>query len=563
MSHTRLRPWMSALVAGAVVWVALDRPAPQAQAREGATTLRATEATPADLRRLVDDVRRMERDGAMEVASAKDDLLLPGHRHEQLQQYHLGLKVVGGSIVRQTANGVVTSLLGQVYRTEGVTDVKAARSGDAVAKQLRDGGETLITEPALVFLGLEDGGVALVYEVSTHRGGLRQARTVYIDAATGAERLALPLAKDQGAVGEGTGVLGDRKKMATRLVGGSYYTEDMLRPPVLWTIDLRSSWDRLNRIFENGPVVQSDLGSDSDNVWTDGVAVDAHTYLGWTYDFVFKRLNFRGLDNRNAPMFAAINLYSPQQCVTTVPADEFGIFCANASWYGPPAGPGQRGMMLFGNGIPSSYYLTGSGQTVGPLAGALDIVAHELTHGITDYTSGLEYQGESGALNEAFSDMVGVGAEFYFQPRGSNALQADYLLGEDSFKASRPGSVSGLRSLQSPTAYGDPDHYSIRYTGNEDNGGVHINSSIPNHAYYLAIEGGTNRVSGRAVTGVGFANREQIERVFFRAFTQMLPIRATFAQARAATIQSARDLYPSNAAVERAVTDAWTAVGVQ
>lgn len=562
MSHTRFRPWTSALIAGAVVWMALDHPAPQAQARERVTTLAATDATPGELRRLVDDVRRMERDGAMEVASAKDDLILPGHRHERLQQYHLGLKVVGGSLVRQTANGVVTSLLGQVYDTAGVTSARAAKSREAVTRQLLDGGETLLGDPVLVFLGLDDGGVALAYEVSVRRSAF-DARTVYLDAATGAERRSLPLVKDQGAVGEGTGVLGDRKKVAARLVGGSYYTEDMLRPPLLWTIDFRTNRRRLDEVANRASIFQSDLASDSDNVWTDPVAVDAHVYLGWTYDFVFKRLGVRGLDNGDAPMFGTINVYSPQQCVSGLPNDEFGSLCVNAFWLGPPAGPGGNGMMVFGNGIPANFFLTSSGQTVGPLAGALDVVAHELTHGITDYTSGLEYQGESGALNEAFSDMMGVAVEFFFQPRGSNALQADYLMGEDSFKALRAGSQSGIRSIQSPTQYGHPDHYSVRYTGSQDNGGVHINSGIPNHAFYLAIEGGTHRLSGRQVTGVGAANREQIERVFFRAFTQMLPVRATFSQARAATIQSARDLYPSSAAVERAVTDAWTAVGVQ
>ena len=82
------------------------------------------------------------------------------------------------------------------------------------------------------------------------------------------------------------------------------------------------------------------------------------------------------------------------------------------------------------------------------------------------------------------------------------------------------------------------------------------------HAFYLAIEGGRNRTSGLAVTGVGPANREQVERVFFRAFTQMLPSNASFRTARAATIQSARDLYGAGSAVETAVAQAWTAVGV-
>jgi thermolysin len=548
VSQFQLRAALSTTAATALVWAV--------------TTLRATEATPGELRQVVDDVRRLERDGAMRVATATDDLLLPGHRHERLQQYHLGLKVVGGSIVRQTANGVVTSLLGQVYRATADSATPGLTAA-AIRTRLTTTGVSLLAEPSLVFLGLDDdGGIALVYEVHVRDGGL-DARTVYLDATSGAERLSLPLAKDQGAVGEGLGVLNDRKKVATRLVGGTYYTEDMLRPPLLWTIDLRSNRARLDEVADGDPVFQADLASDSDNVWTDPVAVDAHTYLGWTYDFIFTRLGIRGLDNGNAPMFASINVYSPLQCVSGLTDDEFGAFCVNAFWVGPPFGPGGRGLMIFGNGIPPNYSFTSSGQTVGPLAGAIDIVAHELTHGITDYTSGLEYRGESGALNEAFSDMMGVAVEAYFQPRGPGPLQADYLLGEDSFRAARTGAVSGIRSMQAPNTYGDPDHYSVRYRGTADNGGVHLNSGIPNHAFFLAIEGGTNRISGSSVTGVGFANRDQIEKVFFRAFTTMLPVRATFAQARTATIQSARDLYPSNAAVERAVTDAWTAVGVQ
>ena len=101
--------------------------------------------------------------------------------------------------------------------------------------------------------------------------------------------------------------------------------------------------------------------------------------------------------------------------------------------------------------------------------------------------------------------------------------------------------------MANPGAFGDPDHYSRRYLGTRDNGGVHTNSGIPNHAFYLAIEGGTNRTSGLSVTGVGGANREQIEKVFYRAFAFMLPANATFSTARAATIQAARDLYGATA----------------
>jgi thermolysin len=111
--------------------------------------------------------------------------------------------------------------------------------------------------------------------------------------------------------------------------------------------------------------------------------------------------------------------------------------------------------------------------------------------------------------------------------------------------------------------FGDPDHYSIRYTGSGDNGGVHVNSGIANHAFYLAIEGGRHRL-GASVQGVGAANREQIERVFYRGFTSFLAPSATFSQARGATIQAARELYGSTGSpAETAVTQAWTAVGVK
>ena len=145
---------------------------------------------------------------------------------------------------------------------------------------------------------------------------------------------------------------------------------------------------------------------------------------------------------------------------------------------------------------------------------------------------------------------MATAVEFYFQPG-----KADYLLGEDAFT---PG---GIRSMQNPLSFGDPDHYGVRYTGSGDNGGVHINSGIANHAFYLAIEGGTHRLGG-TVQGVGGANRAQIERVFYRAFTAFLAPSATFSQARAATIQAARELYGVGGAVEAAVSQAWNAVGV-
>ena len=185
--------------------------------------------------------------------------------------------------------------------------------------------------------------------------------------------------------------------------------------------------------------------------------------------------------------------------------------------------------MYYGDGLPSNVTL--DGQRVNYLAGALDVVAHELTHGVTDYSSKLIYQGESGALNESFSDVMATAVEFYFQPD-----RADYLAGEDVFT---PG---GIRSLQNPTAYGDPDHYSIRYTGSGTTA-----ACTPTRGSRTTPTTSRSRAGGTAwgprSQGVGAANREQIERVFYRAFTAFLAPSATFSQARAATIQAARELY--------------------
>ena len=153
---------------------------------------------------------------------------------------------------------------------------------------------------------------------------------------------------------------------------------------------------------------------------------------------------------------------------------------------------------------------------------------------------------------------MAASVEFFFQPPGDGPLRSEYLIAEDIAR----GTTIGIRSMANPNGYGHPDHYAIRFTGASDGGGVHINSSIPNHVFYLAVEGGTNRVSGITVEGVGSQNRLQIETVFYRAVTQLLPSRADFAAARSATIQAARDLYGDGSPAQRAMAEAWTAVGV-
>jgi thermolysin len=372
------------------------------------------------------------------------------------------------------------------------------------------------------------------------------ARQYFVDARTGATVLDYSDRKGQSSVGRAIGVLGDTKKISVHASSGQFQATDDLRPPVIQTYDLHGNPARADDfLIGRLDLGSGDLGSDSDNDWTDGPIGDAHIYAGYTYDYFFKRFGRRGLNNADIRIQTLVHAVRRADLETYI--EDYTDFFLNAFYDG-------GGVILLGEGLPPGF--TAGGQTWDYLAGALDIVAHELAHGVTEYSSDLIYRNESGALNEAFSDVMGASVEFFFQPAGGGPLQADYLMGEDVI---RPG---GLRSLENPGANGDPDHYSRRFTGTQDNGGVHINSTIPGHAFYLAIEGGTNRTSGLSVQGVGGGNREQIEKVFYRAFTQLMTASSTFAVARETTIQAARDLYGANSAAESAVTQAWTAVGV-
>jgi bacillolysin len=497
-------------------------------------------------------ITRGERARELSVFSAERDPSLPGRTIERLQQFHQGVPVWGSTVVRDVDGGLVRSIFGTLS-PELTLDTTAALTPDDIRARFLDSGSTLVREPALIVLPLDSGEHRLAYSAVASRDAA--VDRVFLDASTGVELLRYSEIKTQGAVGTGTGVLGDAKKVSAVLEGGAYWADDQLRPPVLKTYDMRGNLARLLQVLPGGALFPSDRASDTDNSWDDRVAVDAHGYIGWTYDYYFKRHGRRGLDNRDRPIVALINGVSQQGALALPPA--LLNFALNAFWC-DVCGPAGVGVMYFGNGMPPGLALVSTGQNIGYWAGALDVVAHELTHGITDSSSGLIYQNESGALNEAFSDMMGTSIEFYYANAGSGG-GTDYLIGED---AVRGLSRNGVRSMSNPAAYGDPDHYSQRFTGTSDGGGVHINSAIPNQAFFLAIEGGTNRTSGLAVQGVGAANREQIEKTFYRAVVFLLPSNASFSTARAATIQAARDLYGTGSAPERAVTQAWSAVGV-
>ena len=207
------------------------------------------------------------------------------------------------------------------------------------------------------------------------------------------------------------------------------------------------------------------------------------------------------------------------------------------------------------NGV-QMVYGDGSGQLFarGALTRAVEIIGHELTHGLTQHTAGLVYSKQSGALNEHFSDVFGSLVKQY--TLGQTAAEADWLIGADTLA---PGLGDALRSMKAPGTAWRFDRQPATMAGYQDlpddndprndNGGVHINSGIPNHAFYLAA----TALGGRAWEAAG--------RIWYVTLTERTTAHAQFADVARATVGVARDLFGSGDEA-RAIEDAWTQVGV-
>ncbi|PYD94851.1 M4 family metallopeptidase [Bacillus cereus] len=253
----------------------------------------------------------------------------------------------------------------------------------------------------------------------------------------------------------------------------------------------------------------------------DKAGVDAHVNAEKVYDYYKKTFNRNSYDNKGAKLRSVVHV---------------GKNWNNAGW----------------NGVYMSYG-DGDGKMFIPFSASLDVVAHELTHAVTEHTANLEYQDESGALNESLSDIFGVMVD-----------RDDWETGEDIYTPDIAGDA--MRSLSDPSSIpnpldptmGYPDHYRHYYPTPYDNGGVHINSSINNKAAYLMSEGGWH--FGVEVNGVG---REATEKIYYRALTKYLTAKSNFKMMRQAALLAAEDLYGKNSKEVQAVTKAYDAVGIE
>jgi len=225
----------------------------------------------------------------------------------------------------------------------------------------------------------------------------------------------------------------------------------------------------------------------------------AHDYAGNTYDFYFSRFGRDSYNNAGAALKSYV-------C--------YGTNYQNAFWDGAK--------MTYGNGF----------------AAADDVVAHELSHAVTEYSSNLVYSNQSGALNESFSDIFGEAVDLT-NGSGTDTAAVRWDMGEDI-----PG-IGAIRDMMDPTRFGDPDRTTSTnmYCSTADNGGVHTNSGVPNKAFALMVDGGT--FNGFTVAAIGIDKAVQIE---YRTNTYYLSSSAKFLDDYNGLNLSCRDLYGAGSA---------------
>ena len=186
---------------------------------------------------------------------------------------------------------------------------------------------------------------------------------------------------------------------------------------------------------------------------------------------------------------------------------------------------------------------------------AIDIIGHELTHAVTQFTANLVYQGQSGALNESMSDVFGSLVKQ--RNLGQTAAEADWIIGEGLFTSRVNG--NGIRNMKQPgTAYNDPvlgkdpqpGHMRDYVQTQSDNGGVHINSGIPNRAFYVTA------------FNIGGYAWEKAGQIWYVTLQSKLSQSATFVTAAAKTYEAARDLYGQGSLEQQAVKAGWAEVGI-
>lgn len=489
-----------------------------------------------------------------------------GVTHTRMRQYYQELPVYGTEVIIHSRDKEVLLFNGRYFSTPTIANLQPRLSAkEAVAISRNDlaqhttllaftsnlealAGEAAVAkqELCIYFSDLAGKEAHLAYEIHTAASPLEKW-TYLIDAQDGrilkkynrvctlhhhpgneqhkpidwsALRLPKPLASSALLNGPRTAnaldLSGNSRQISTYEILDTFYLLDASRP--MWT-----NLPEFPNDFKGGIYTATANNTNTDNFessniislnnsWNNPISVSAHYNAGLSYEYFRQTFGRNSINGLGSNIISFIDV-----------ADEDGGGLDNAFWNGQ--------FMFYGSGR----------QAFSPLAGSLDVAGHEMSHGVIQSTANLEYQGESGAINESFADIFGVMID-----------RDDWLLAEDIVKR-EVFPTGAMRDMRDPNNGGSrlgdtgwqPAHVDEQYFGSEDNGGVHINSGINNRAFYLVA----NQIG-----------KNQAEQIFYHALDNYLTRSSQFIDTRLAALRSAQELYGSAAAA--AVEMAYNAVGI-
>ncbi|MFI9567578.1 M4 family metallopeptidase [Streptomyces rishiriensis] len=472
--------------------------------------------------------------GAQEKLVVKDVVKdNDGTVHTRYERTYAGLPVLGGDLVVHTppaslAAGTVSTTFNNNRRTVSVRSTTATYSKAAAETKALKAAEALdAKDPAagsarkVIWAGT--GAPKLAWE--TVVSGLQDDGTpsklhVITDAVTGAE-----LSRYEGIeTGTGNTQYSGSVSLSTTLSGSTYQLYDTTRG------------GHKTYSLNNGTSGTGTLMTDADDVWGTGsgsntqtAGADAAYGAQTTWDFYKNTFGRSGIKNDGVAAYSRVHYSSAY---------------VNAFW------DDSCFCMTYGDGTGNTHALT-----------SLDVAGHEMSHGVTSNTAGLDYTGESGGLNEATSDIFGTGVEFY---ANNSSDVGDYLIGE---KIDINGDGSPLRYMDKPSKDGGSADSWYSGVGNLD---VHYSSGPANHMFYLLSEGsGTKTINGVtynsttsdgvAVAGIGRAAALQI---WYKALTTYMTSSTNYAGARTAALSAAAALYGSSSAQYAGVGNAFAGINV-
>ncbi|MFE0472145.1 M4 family metallopeptidase [Streptomyces sp. NPDC058947] len=469
--------------------------------------------------------------GAQEKLVVKDVVKdADGTLHTRYERTYAGLPVLGGDLVVHESKsgeprGVTRATKAAIKVASLKPAVPAAKAEQQAVTLAKAAGseQTEADSAPRKVIWAADGKPVLAYE--TVVGGLQEDGTpnelhVVTDAATGKKLY------EYQAIETGTGntTYSGTVNLTTTKSGTSYNLTDGTRGG--------HKTYNLNR----GTSGTGTLFSGADDVWGNGspsnletAAADAHYGAQVTWDFYKSAFGRSGIRNDGRAAYSRVH---------------YGNNYVNAFW------SDSCFCMTYGDGSGNANPLT-----------SLDVAAHEMSHGLTSATAGLNYSGESGGLNEATSDIFGAGAEFF---ANNSSDVGDYLIGEE---IDINGDGTPLRYMDKPSKDGaSKDAWSSSLGGLD----VHYSSGPANHFFYLLSEGSGSKTingvsynsptsNGSTVTGIG---RTKALQIWYKALTTYMTSTTKYAAARTATLNAASALYGASSTEYKAVAAAWSAVNV-